>query len=399
MQKIFKTAIVGGGAAGLISAVELLSGNNAFNGADVIVLERNDRVGKKLIATGNGQGNLTNVNIGEDYFYGDKNFIREFLKQLSDINLTEYLENLGIPLVESKDGKIYPLSKQASAVLDIIRSYLDYKNCVVKTGFAVTEIVKKKDFFSVRSSGEEILAQSVIIATGGSAAKQFGTDGSSYQIMEKLGHTKTKVYPSLVQLKTDTAKIRSLKGLKETVTVTAYSGGQKVKSASGEILFTEFGVSGSAIFQVSAGIADKNDVTLSVEFLPDINPRDLTAILSRRLETPYINKEDLLTGMLNKRVGQAVLKTARSASVRDIVSAIKNFTLKVNGTLGFNYAQVTRGGIKTDKIDARSMQSKIVDGVYIVGEALDIDGDCGGYNLTFAFTSGLIAARAIKKVK
>lgn len=396
MQKIFKTAIVGGGAAGLMSAVELLNGNNALSGTEVIVLERNDRVGKKLIATGNGQGNLTNLNMSEEFFYGDKNFIREFLRLLNDINLMEYLENLGIPLVSSKDGKIYPLSKQASSVLDIIRAFLDYKNCVVKTDFIVTEVVKRKGVFLVKSSGEEILAEKVIIATGGSVAKQFGTDGSAYAIMERLGHEKSKIYPSLVQLKTDTSKIRSLKGLKETVLVSAYSGVNKIKSASGEILFTEFGVSGSAIFQVSVGIADKINAKLIVEFLPEKSEKEIADILSKRKQTPYIKNEDLLSGMLNKRVGQAVLKTAKSMDVKDIVYAIKNFTLEVSGTLGFNYAQVTRGGIKTDKIDPKTMQSKIIDGIYIVGETLDVDGDCGGYNLTFAFTSGIIAARAIK---
>lgn len=397
LQKIFKTAIVGGGAAGLLSAVELLSGEGALKGEDVVILEKNDRVGKKLIATGNGQGNLTNVNMDKQYFYGDKDFISAFIKQEKELDLKSYLEKFGVPLTVSKDGKVYPLSKQASSVLDVVRAYLEYKKCVVTTGFNVVEIKKNNGVFIIKSNDGEIISKTVVIATGGSAAKQFGTDGSAYKMIEKLGHTRTKIYPSLVQLKTDTAKIRALKGLKETVNVTAYSDGKKVKSASGEILFTEFGVSGSAIFQVSAGIADKENASLSIEFLPELNEEEISNILYQRKKTPYIKEEDLLSGILNKRVGQAVLKTAKSLSVLDVVQALKNFTLTVTGTLGFNYAQVTRGGIKTDKINPYTMESKIQNGVYIVGETLDVDGDCGGYNLTFAFVSGIIAARAIKK--
>lgn len=397
MQKSFITAIVGGGAAGLLSAIELLNGSDALSGSEVVILEKNDRVGKKLIATGNGQGNLTNANVSEEFFYGDKAFIKAFLESEKSIDLKNYLRALGVPLCESKDGKIYPLSKQASAVLDILRAYLQYKNCTVITGEAVEKIIKTKSGYKILTAKDEYYARSVIMATGGSAGKQFGTDGSAYALAENLGHKRTEVYPSLVQLKTQTDLIRSLKGLKETAKVTAYSGETALKSAVGDLLFTEFGVSGSAIFTVSAAVAGKKNVKLKIEFLPELSIFETEKIIAERQNLRYFAPEDALSGILNKRVGQAVLKTAKSKKATDIAYALKNFTLSVTGSLGFNYAQVTRGGISTDKVNSKTFESKLNENFYIVGEALDIDGDCGGYNLTFAFVSGIVAARDIKE--
>jgi predicted Rossmann fold flavoprotein len=396
LQKIFKTVIVGGGAAGLLSAVELLSGSGAFKGEDVLILERNDRVGKKLIATGNGQGNLTNKNLGVDNFYGDKAFISSFVSLAEKVDLEKYFYNIGIPLCTSKDGKKYPLSKQASAVLDVIRAFLEYKKCCVLTGKKVTAIKKDGKVFTVFSDKEKFLAEKVIFAAGGSAGKQFGTDGSCYKILENLGHKKTALYPSLVQLKTQTDIIKGLKGLKETACVTAFVNGKPTKSATGDLLFTEYGVSGNAVFSISPSVVGEKDAYLIVEFLPELSYSQTEKILSIRARKKYIKDEDLLCGVLNKRVGQAVIKAANKRDVEGIAYTIKNFKLKVTGSLDFNYAQVTRGGIKTDKVNPQTFESKLLDGLYLTGEVLDVDGDCGGYNLTFAFVSGIIAARAIK---
>lgn len=397
MQKVYKTIVIGGGASGLLSAIELLRGKGAFKGQDVLVLERNDRVGKKLIATGNGQGNLMNEKFGANYYYGDAKFIGDFIANAEDINLKKYFEELGVYQTASKDGKMYPLSKQASAVLDVIRAYLEYKDCTILTGKKVTKVVKGKSVFEVSVGSEKFYAKNVIFATGGSAGKQFGTDGSAYALVESLGHKKTEVYPSLVQLKTDTAKIKGLKGLKETARVTSFCGQKPLMTVEGDLLFTDFGVSGSTIFSLSASIADKKDAYLIVEFLPSLSFSQVEKMVKERQNKPYVKKEDLLCGILNKKIGQQVLKSANSDSATDIAYAIKNFKLNVTGSLDFSYAQVTRGGIKTDKIDAKTYQSKLAPGLYIVGEVLNVDGDCGGYNLTFAFVSGITAAKTIKE--
>lgn len=396
MQKIYQTVIVGGGASGLLCAVELLGGKNAFFGSDVLILERNDRVGKKLVATGNGQGNLMNENFGTEFYRGEDSFISSFVRDAKKIDLEKYLFSLGIPLCTLKDGKKYPLSRQASAVLDVIRANLTHKGCVIKPLSYVKDVIKRGDVFIVKTETDEFFAKNVVLATGGMSAKQFGTDGSSYKLAEKFGHKKTELYPSLVQLKTETEKIRGLKGLKEVAKVTAIKNGKEKMSVVGDLLFTEYGVSGNTVFQVSAVFDGKGDESLKIEFLPNLSIDEVKMILINQAKTGYINGNEILDGILVKRVGQAVLKTARSKSEIDVAFALKNFRLKVTGNLGFNYAQVTKGGIKTIDINPKTMESKLVSGLYIVGEALDVDGDCGGYNVTFAFISGIISALAIK---
>ncbi len=396
MQKLYKVAIVGGGSAGLMTAIELLSDSTVLNGEDVIILEGNDRVGKKLIATGNGQGNISNANFGVEFYHGEKGFVRAFTEQANGINICKYLTKLGVCLATGKDGKIYPLSKQASAVLDIFRAFLANKNVQEKTSFRINDIIHDGEKFVLDSQGEKVFAENVVLAFGGKSAKQFGTDGTSYGLAERFGHNLTALYPTLVQLKTDLKDIKGLKGLKENVKLTAFDGDKELKSATGEILFTEYGVSGNAVFQVSTELTGAKLPKIHLEFLPELDKKEIIDILIAREKLGYIASENYLTGILNKRVGQAIIKRAQKLAPSAVASALKDFEINVTGNLGFNYSQVTRGGIETCKVNPYTMESKLRKNLYIVGEALDIDGDCGGYNLTFAFVSGIISARAIK---
>lgn len=396
MQKSYKVAIVGGGASGLMTAVELVRGEDAFSGKDVVILERNDRVGKKLIATGNGQGNLTNTDLRLQNYRGEEKFISAFLQKENQIDLSCYLENLGIPLCTLAGGKKYPLSRQASSVLDVIRAFLDEKGVETRVNSKVVNIKNNDGVFVLDTESGKVIAQKVVLSFGGATAKQFGTDGSSYALAERFGHKKTALYPSLVQLKTKTDYIRGLKGLKETARVTLNIDDKAVCSSVGDLLFTDFGVSGSTVFQVSAGYSGQENANLKIEFLPELSVEQIKEILVKRKSLKYFDDQTLLSGILNKRIGQAVLKYANSFDCEKVARAIKNFNLKVIGTLGFDYAQVTKGGIKTRDIDENTFESKLQKGLYIVGEALDVDGDCGGYNLAFAFTSGIAAARGIK---
>lgn len=396
MNKVYKVAIVGGGASGLMSAVELLRGQNCIKGEDIVLLERLDRVGKKLIATGNGQGNLSNAKIEENFYHGDKDFIRDFINAEKEIDIENYLKDIGIPLVTDKEGRKYPISKQASAVLDVIRAYLLSGGVEIKTSFKVENIVKEKGLFKISSNGDKVFAKKVILACGGKAQKQFGTDGSSYILAQNFGHELTKTYPALVQLKTETEKIRGLKGLKEYAKVYAFDGDELLSSAEGDILFTEFGVSGNAIFKLSTYLVCAKNPSVKIEFLPSYSLLDVQELLRYRQNLPHIKNVGVLCGILNKKVGEAVIKTSSSNSCEDLAYALKNFRLLVRGSLGFDLAQVTKGGIKTNYIDSKTMQSKLVEGLFITGEMLDVDGDCGGYNLTFAFVSGIISAKFIK---
>lgn len=395
MNKIFKAAVIGGGASGLLAAVELLSGKDALRGDDVVVLERNDRVGKKLTATGNGQGNLSNSDISSDNYSDDPVFISKFIEQLKFNDPIKYLNNLGIVTENDESGRIYPVSRQASSVLDIIRNYLSSKNCTVVTNYRAVKIEKKNRFVITSENGEKTEAEYVILAAGGKAAKQFGTDGSAYSLATGFGHSLTPLYPSLVQLKTDKDKIKGLKGIKHNVILTLSDGNNVVKSATGDLLFTEYGVSGNSVFKVSDKVLTIKNPTLTIDFTPNISENDLKTILIKRLKSGFFPQSELLNGIVHKKLGEKIAAFCGNDVIK-ITKTVKSFTLRVCGTLGFDYAQTTKGGVKTKEIDAETYESKLRKNLFIIGEMLDIDGECGGYNLTFAFVSGITAAKAVK---
>ena len=393
-MRFFKVAIIGGGASGLTSAV-------AFKKAgfdDFVVLERLDRVGKKFISTGNGQGNLTNVNISKNFYDSSvKGFFTSAIDSYGYKEIESFYNFLGITLTTDSDGKVYPLSKQASSVLDVIRAYLAYKNTDIITDFFVTDIKKEDDAFIITSAkGDIIKAQTVLLCTGGSAQKQFGTDGNGYNLAKQFGHKITPVYPSLVQLKTDSPLIKGLRGLKADATVYAIGNGKVLKSAVGEVLFTDYGVSGNAIFKISGVLSKVNNPEVKISFIPELSLDELAdKIEDRFINQPYLDVSDALTGLVNKMIGKQIVKNAIDCTSYQIAYLAKNFILPISGNLGFNYAQVTKGGVSVGDIDPVTMQSKLTSNLYVLGEVLDVDGDCGGYNLHWAFASAMSAVNDI----
>ncbi len=397
MKKLYKVAIVGGGASGLTCALELLSGANPLKGEDVLILERNDRVGKKLIATGNGQGNLSNAQISRANFHGEEDFINAFFTKLKDFDLEAYFKNFGIYLKTDEEGRKYPISLSASSFLDIILEFLKSKNCTIITGEKINCARYKNSVYEIVSDKNSVFnAQNLVLAVGGSVGAQFGTDGTSYPLALNFGHTITNLYPSLVQLKTDTTKIKALKGIKEKAKVSLLLDGKIVSSVEGDLLFTDYGVSGSTIFKLSSGIENEKEKKVLIEFLPELTYEQVLEILLARKDLEIYDNEKIFWGLVNKRVGAVIYKTAKSNSARDLAYALKNFTLNVTGNLGNNYAQVTKGGIKTQDVNPFTFKSKKQNGLYILGEMLDVDGDCGGYNLTFAFSSAIFCAEHLK---
>lgn len=391
----YKVVIVGGGSSGLFCAIELLS-NSSFRGEEILILERNDRVGKKLVATGNGQGNITNTTISEQNYHGNPSFIRETLAVQNEIDLTKYFSQLGIALVSDDVGRCYPLSRQASAVLDILRAYLSSKGCQIMTDAYVNKVKMQADKYIVYSKEQKFTCDKIVLAFGGCAGSQFGTDGSSYCLAENFGHKKTPLYPSLVQLKTELNYIRGLKGLKERVRIYAYDGEKQLRSESGDLLFTEYGISGDSVFRLSSVLTGVKNPRVKIEFLPDYSEKEVVGFIENLKNSSELYNENPLVGLLNKRVGLVVYKRAGNNKPEQLAKTLKNYYLNITGTLGFNNAQVTKGGISTDKINPRTFESELSSGLYILGEALDVDGDCGGYNLTFAFKSAIICAKDIK---
>lgn len=394
-MKSAETVIIGGGAAGLTAALAL--------NKKTIVLERGDRVGRKLSATGNGQGNVGNLDINESrYFtFGERRLISSCMQKFSQAEILAFFEKLGCMFCSDERGRIYPASKQASSITDLIRYRLATdNNKKIITGAFVTDITKKGEYFTVTaiSDGEKRLfsAKNVILCAGGKAAKNFGSDGNGYSLAGKFGHTATNLFPSLVQLKTETKDIKTLKGQRVGAVVTAYNENKQIAREKGDVIFTDYGVSGDAVFRISAFVCDKigKKVTLSLDLMPDCETEKLVSVLCKRAENNAIPDGEMLCGILPNTLGRAIIKRAGSQNPAAVAQTIKNFTLSVTGTAGFDYAQVTKGGIRLSEVDD-GMQSKKCRGLYFAGEILDVDGQCGGYNLQWAFASALTAAESI----
>lgn len=389
-----KIGIIGGGASGLISAITAKKDNN-----EVVIFEKEKRVGRKILATGNGRCNMTNTGACEDnYHSGDIGFIRGAINRFWVEDTLALFDEMGILWKEEEKGKVYPYSDTASSVLDVLRRTCEKQGIRTECEFAVSKISKTDNGFEIRcNDGRSEICDRVIIATGGKAGSSLGSDGSGYGLVEEFGHTVTPLYASLVQLKTETEFVRKLKGIKVNAKVTLNG-----RTEEGELLFTDYGLSGPPVFSLSSYLSEKNEIT--IDFMPEYSVEDLYGMICSRCAYLYdVCLEDFFVGMLNKRVGQALLKQvgiaplsrlASSLSEKEInllVSGIKGLKLKITGTASWNNAQVTKGGATVTEFNSATMESKLQKGLYACGEILDVDGDCGGYNLQWAWSSGYLA--------
>lgn len=408
MDKIERidTAIIGGGASGLFLAC-LLAAHNAANENKIkfALLERNERLGKKLSATGNGQGNVTNLAASETEYFSSANGealrAQNFIKKYPHTEFENFWAELGVPLIYDERGRAYPAGRQASALTDAARFFLAEKGADIRLQARVLALEKREEGLLIRYQAEEnqrlLLAKTAVLCVGGKAAKNFGTDGAGYALAQGLGHTCTPLYPSLVQLKTDVAHTKTLKGIRVNDGKLTARAGEKEVVLRGDIIFTDYGVSGDAAFRISAFLADKigkTDVTLSIDFLPEFTIEQIQYALQRKKENfPSLPTGELLFGIVNNQVGRAISKRA-DGDLDKAAALIKNFPLAVTGSLGFDYAQVTKGGIPLLETD-ENLQSRLVSGLYFAGEILDVDGACGGFNLQWAYSSARAVADAL----
>lgn len=401
-----KIAVIGGGASGLAAAIEA---KRCSPDTDVVILERLERIGKKILATGNGRCNYTNIGAGTNNYHGqDNSFVTYVLNEFTVDNTVNFFNQLGIFPREEEKGKLYPFSLQASSLLDALRYEVERLGIDVINNFYVENIQNNKKLFKLTAKDKRVvLCNKLIVAGGGCASKSLGSDGSCFKLMEKLGHTVTNLAPALVQLKTGVKETKALQGIKIYGTVSVIENDISTISEYGEILFTDYGVSGPPIFQISAKTAFKSNLKLSIDFMPEYNPKEIYDILiSRKESLSHMTMENYFSGLLNKRLGNIMARRSGieklSYKVKDItddiiwsmVKNIKEFILEVTGDNGFNNAQVTAGGILTSEFHNKTMESKIVKGLYACGEIMDIYGDCGGYNLQWAWSSGRLAGRS-----
>ena len=400
--------ILGGGAAGLAAACALRGA-----GMRVTLVERLDRVGKKILATGNGRCNLSNRDLNPAYYAHAESFVRTLYASVSPKDVEAFFSGLGLMTAE-EDGRIYPRSLMASSVLDVLRSGCNDDNLTIMTGCEALSITpSRRGGYCVQlSSGEGLFAPYVIAAMGGSAAPGMGTDGAGCRLLGSLGHRITPLYPALVQLRCEHAALRSLKGLRTHAAVTLIVDKTAIASEHGELLFADYGLSGVCIFQLSrfagAPLAQGKCVALQVNLLPEIPQQDLPGWLDARISAlAPCTALAMLTGVFPRMLSMALLREAGISPEADaqaltakargmLLQALSGMTFPVTGTQGFKNAQVTRGGVSLDDVEASTMASRIYDGLYLCGELLDVDGPCGGYNLHFAFASALAAARDIR---
>lgn len=383
----YDVAVIGGGASGLACAVRLAESKKL----KIAVIDAGERPGKKLAATGNGQGNVSNHNMSAAHYFGGNVPLVEKLTCPPEKQNIEY--NMFHCVFESDDrGRVYPGGRQASALVDSLLFDLKRGGVTVLTN---SKVVDFDGSFSLKlASGEVLTADYAVMCVGGKAQKQFRTDGSSYILAQKFGHKITPLYPSLVQLKTETAHIKSLKGIRVDCIMTAFQNGNVLARKRGDVIFTDYGVSGNAVFEISPYVADKQNVTLSLRFLPEEDGIIAQNIrLKKQLGYPV---SELLSGTLHNQLGRAIIRRCNSDREDVICGMLKDFTLKVTGTLGFDYAQVTRGGVDMSDI-TDELESKLKKNLFFAGEVLDVDGECGGYNLHWAFASGTAVADAILK--
>ena len=401
--------IIGGGAAGLAAAVFV---TREKPDSRVLVLEKNPRVGKKLMATGNGTCNLTNIHATAENYHGAPLLAEKAMKALTIPETLDFFTAIGVDCVTREDGKVYPASEQAGAVLDAFRLTAEAQGVTILCEKKVTRLQKQKSLWAVYTEAESYVAPTILVTVGGAAAPALGGSAEGYRLLTDLGCNKTPLFPSIVQLRTATDFVRSVKGIRVDGTLSLRLNGKELARNSGEVLFTDYGLSGPAVMQISRPAANwerqkKGELTAHLDLLPAWDRAALTARIAERSRLPGRTLEDLLTGLTHKRVGQTVLRVAgvlpltRPADSltadegERIAATLKDWSLTVTGTQGFGGAQVTAGGIDAAEIDPATFAVKRLPGVYAAGEVLDVDGDCGGFNLQFAWSSAYVAAMNI----
>lgn len=404
---IWDLTIIGAGASGLACAI---AAGQQTPRAKILVLEKLDRVGKKLLATGNGRCNLSNTAIGPQAYHSQApELLKPALECMPTGLVTGFFENLGLLCRTQADGLIYPYCNQASVVLDCLRAELESLSIPVECSCAIQEIRPSWGIFSLTAAdGRRFLTKAVVLAAGGMASPKLGSAGEGLSLAKQLGHSATALSPALLPLPCPGLP-GGLKGIRALGEARLYRDSQLLRCERGELQFADGALSGIPIFQLTTEMGHpsrKGVYTVSLDLLPQLSREELEAILSQRARSGhYPCAQTLLRGMLSNRLGYAVMKSCgisplslpvaslSAAQIRALASNLKNWRLKVSPPAAWDAAQVTLGGIPLEQVELPSFASRIRRGVYLTGEVLDVTGDCGGYNLHWAFSSGILAGR------
>ncbi len=400
-KKILDAVIIGGGASGLMCAI---SAKQHKKDIKIAIIEKNDRVGKKLLSTGNGRCNITNAAISADKYQGSfREQSRLIFKKFSTNYILDIFKNLGLLTFSDSEGRFYPISKQASSVLDVLRFACERLGVDIYCSENIRSVNKSGGSFCVTTDNCTYISKKLVIACGSKAAPKLGGAASAADYLRNFGHKFVPFSPALCPINVDCNYLKSLKGLRVTGNAVLLDRKNNViKNESGEIQFTEKSLSGICIFNLSLFTHVGSKIVL--DLLPEYSDKKLLCLAKKQQKLFYdLSCDCLFTGIFQKRIGQVILKMSgikdfsrhcssltESELIR-ICSAVKQMQFAVLGNEDFTHAQCALGGVCGNEIDEKTMESKILKNLFVCGEAIDLCGECGGYNLHFAFSSGYIA--------
>jgi len=395
--------VVGAGAAGLISAI-----TSARAGQKIILLEQNSKIAKKILVSGNGKCNIDNKYITTNRFHGQNpDFIEKVLEDFGVDVVEKFFTSIGLELIEGKEGKMFPMSLQASSVVELLEYEAKRVGVQIICDCAVTSISKEADTFTVETSQGTKRCKKLLLASGSPAAPQLGGSNSGYAFATKMGHSLIPRHPSLVQLCSEETWVKACAGVKVAGVAQLYANGEYITEKKGDLLFTNYGISGLAILdlsrEVSTRLANYDYCELNLDLMPELSKEKLTNLLLNRIEEGSEKPIEIwLHGVMNKKLISIILEQSKCKAKQEndlnrkevgkLVYTIKNLKLSINDTKGFKGAEVATGGINTTEVNPQTMESKLVPDLYFAGEILDVDGDRGGFNFHFAWVTGLRAA-------
>ncbi len=404
-MKKYEIAIIGAGPAGIMAAITAARVCNS-----VVLIEKNDQIGRKLLATGNGRCNLTNKNITVDRYHGSNpHFIEKILKSFDQSETTDFFESLGVALKEEDKGRIFPRTNQASTILDALTHELERLNVKIEVNYAVAQISKNDSWQIQGPNGDIISADKLILTTGGKAAHYLGSSGDGIFWSGKLGHSIKTSYAALVPIETIETWPKEIQGLKIEGAVRIVSDGQIIAEKKGDIMFTHYGLSGPAIMGLSREVSpllQKSKVEIVIDTVTDIDVKDLNEKIKHIFEISGVKTiKNALAGFVPANLVIRILKNLKidlnkkSAQIskqerKAIIDQLKNLTLTVSKSRPLKEAQVSTGGVDSDEINPKTMESTKLSNLYFAGEIIDVDADSGGFNLQWAWSSGFVAGKS-----
>ena len=397
-----KIGIIGGGAAGIMAALQI-------KGHEVHIFERNNRIGKKLLATGNGRCNYTNLNMGPEYYHGEeRDFVKPALNYFGKEETIDFFKSHLMLSTSIENGRTYPVTLKASSVLNLFLRELEKKNIYIHTNYFLRQIEKTKGGFKLQFKDEEpFYVDRVVFATGGMSMPVSGSDGNGYRILKSLGHTLVEPFPGLVQVKLKSEFLRHLAGTKVVGEVRLIKEDKVIGREEGDLLFTKYGISGPPILDLSRKVGENLNSKLYME-IPFVNnlEKGFESFAVNAFNNSDSTLGEFIEGVCDKkflRVVEALINIDKNTPLKEINDSLRDRIIKVlqstrfevEGLNGYGESQVTCGGISTEEVNSETMESNIVKGLYLVGEVLDVDGDCGGYNIQWAFSSAALCGKVL----